>query len=47
MRPEDMNTLNTNGKAFNGNRGAVIVAAVFIGAFALAGLVEAVKAIFS
>lgn len=46
MRPEDMNTLNPDGKAFNGNRGAVIVAIVFLTALALVGLVEAIKAIF-
>lgn len=46
MRPEDMNTINSNGKAFNGNRGAIIVAAVFSGAFALVGLVEVLKVIF-
>lgn len=46
MRPEDMNTLNDNGKAFNGNRGAVIVAIVFGSAIALAAAVEVIKAIF-
>lgn len=46
MRPEDMNTINHDGKAYNGNRGAVIVAVVFGGAFALVGFVEALKAIF-
>lgn len=46
MRPEDMNTLNANGKAYNGNRGAVIVAIVTVGAFVLFGAVEVLKAIF-
>ncbi|SOC90067.1 hypothetical protein SAMN05216358_0086 [Rhizobium sp. AN5] len=45
MRPEDMNTINHDGKAYNGNRGAVIVAIVFTGALALAGLVEGIKAL--
>lgn len=46
MRPEDMNTLNSDGKAFNGNLGAVGVAVLTIAAVALVGLAEAIKAIF-
>lgn len=46
MKPEDMNTLNANEKAFNGNRGALIVSAITIGAVALVLLAEAVEAIF-
>ncbi len=45
MHPEDINTINHDGKAFNGNRGAIIVAIVFGGAFALAGLVAGVQAL--
>jgi hypothetical protein len=46
MKPEDMNTINPNGKAFSGNRGALIVAGVVCTGFLLAGLVEILKAIF-
>ena len=46
MKPEDMNTLNEDGKAFNGNHHAVVVAVIFLGVGLLAGVVEAIKAIF-
>jgi len=46
MRPEDMNTLNANGTAYDGNRGAVIVAIVFGLAIALAVIVNVLSAIF-
>nr|WP_192960950.1 hypothetical protein [Sinorhizobium sp. LM21] len=44
MRPEDMNTLNSNGKAYNGNRGAIIVAGLFLAAFALVTAAKAIGA---
>lgn len=46
MRPEDMNTLNANGTAYDGNRGAVIVAIVFGLAIILALIVKLFTAIF-
>ncbi|QWY83085.1 hypothetical protein [Rhizobium phage RHph_X66] len=47
MRPEDINTINPDGKAFNGNKGALIVAAV-ISAGVLIGLaVHVVQAAYS
>lgn len=43
MRPEDMNTINKDGKAFNGNYGAVAVAYGFLGALALGLIVAAIQ----
>jgi hypothetical protein len=47
MRPEDMNTINANKKAFNGNIGAVYFAAFVAAASFLVGAAEAIKEIFS
>jgi hypothetical protein len=42
MRPEDMNTINSNGKAFNGNTGAIIVACVLVGAVLIGAIIRAI-----
>lgn len=42
----EANTINSDGKAFNGNYGAVGVAFAFIGVFVLAGVVAAFNGIF-
>jgi hypothetical protein len=47
MRPEDMNIINSDGKAFNGNRGALIVAAVMCAGLLLGAGVKIIAAIFS
>ncbi|WP_281411052.1 hypothetical protein [Rhizobium lusitanum] len=41
MKPEDMNTTNANGKAFNGNSGAVVVACTFVAAVIVAAIAKA------
>ncbi|MBD9511562.1 hypothetical protein IB265_32930 [Ensifer sp. ENS10] len=46
MRPEDMNTLNSNGKAFNGNRGAILIAGLFVAAFAIVTAAKAIGTFF-
>jgi len=45
VKPEDMNTINDNGKAFNGNRRALIVAGISTAAFLLVTLIAALNAI--
>jgi hypothetical protein len=42
MKPEDMNTTNADGKAFNGNRGAMIVALIFVVAVVIASIAKAI-----
>jgi hypothetical protein len=42
MKPEDMNTTNPNGKAFNGNNGATIIAVVFVVAVVLGLIAKAI-----
>jgi len=43
MKPEDMNTINENGTAFNGNYGPVFLAVAFA---LLIGCIGLVKLIF-
>lgn len=45
MDPKLMNTTNKNGRAFNGNRGAVYVAAFFISMAVFAGITHVILSI--
>lgn len=47
MKPEDMNTLNADGKAYNGNNTAVGIALTLSAGVVLAALVMTIVAIFS
>lgn len=47
MRPEDINTINPDGKAFNGNKGALIVAAVIIAGVLMGLAVQVVRAAYN
>lgn len=45
MRPEDMNTINPNGKAFNGDRGPVALACAILVIAAICVVVGAISAL--
>lgn len=47
MRPEDMNTINTNGRAFNGNKTAVYIAIFFVSMAVFAAITHTVLLIIS
>ncbi|WPE19929.1 hypothetical protein [Shinella zoogloeoides] len=43
MKPEDMNTINDDGKAYDGRRGPVVLALSFIACVSLLVAVAAVR----